>query len=383
MSLFGISGGTASGGGKISNGQAVLILMGTVLSFTVFIFPGPSVELAGNDAYWAPALATIPSIAQMGLFWALARRFGYKSPYDYLPRLLGPGLGTLVSASYVVVFLISGAAVEVQAGLVLAAVLMPLTPLALFTVMTVLTAAYAAYLGMETFGRLAQLMMPVLLAVLVLITVGLLGQLDYGFLLPILRHGFRPAWRAAALPMAMRSEAALVLAFLLPLMRSPGRGLRAGVLASCLIAVFLVMLFVTVICLVSPGDAVRQTAPVLQASRMVVITRGLEHVEFLVIAPWLIALVLKVALYVHLASVGMARVAGLRRWQPLVLPAAVLTGVLGSWMLPNIQTLLLFLTRIWPGYALTMNTLLPLSLLLVAVVLGRGENRPGRGSDAE
>jgi spore germination protein KB len=381
MSLFGISGGT-SGSGKISNGQAVLILMGVVLSFTAFIFPGPAAELAGGDSYWSPYLATIPSVFQLWVVWVLGRRFAYASPYDYLPKAVGRFLGILVTGLLVMLFVVSGAAVQVQAGLVLASVLMPLTPLQVFTVVTALTAAYVAYLGMETFGRLAQLMMPVLMLVLLLMVVGLIGELDFGFLLPILRQGWRPAWHGASVPTAMRSEAGLVFAFLLPLMQSPRRGFRASILATWLITVFLVTLFVTVICLISPGDAARQTAPILTAVRMVVITEGLEHVEFLVIVPWLIALVLKVSLYTHLASVGIAKIAGARSWKASVAPTAALIAVLSAWMFPNTQFLLLFLTRVWPGYALTMNILLPSAVLAAAIILGRKDGRAERSTDA-
>lgn len=371
MSLFGVSGARGAGGGKISNGQAVLIMIGTVLAFTAFIFPGPAAEVAGGDSYWSPYLATIPSIIQLWIIWALARRFAYASPYDYLPRALGPFLGTLVSLLLIMLLVINGAAVEVQASLVLASVLMPLTPLEVFTIVTVIAAAYVAYLGMETFGRLAQLMLPLLMLVLLMMTVGLIRDLDLGFLLPILREGFRPAWRGASIPTAMRSEAGLVLAFLLPAMASPRRGFRAGIFATWVITAFLVMLFVTVLCLISPVDAARQTAPILTAVRMVTLARGIEHVEFLVVIPWLIALVLKVALYAHLAAVGIAKLAGARTWKPVVMPAAVLIGVLGAWMFPNTQSLLLYLTRVWPGYALTINILLPLSILIASMIMGR------------
>ncbi|MDP2871830.1 MAG: endospore germination permease [Bacillota bacterium] len=379
MSVFGISGGTGSRHGRISNGQAVLILMGVVLSVTVFILPGPPALLAGSDAYWGPALATIPSIPMIALYVLLARRFGMAGPYEYLPRLLGRPLGKAVSALYVVFFLIIAASVTQTLAIVLGSIVMPLTPLPVFAAVAVLTAAYVAYLGIETFGRLAQLMMPLLLAVLVFITLALLPELDFDNMLPILRHGLMPSVRAAVIPSAVRSEAALALAFLLPAMRSPGRAFRVGVLATSVLGLLLVINAVTILGLVSAGEAARLTLPALVAARHVRLGRGIENIEILVIVPWLMALTMKVALYVFFAAAGIARTLDAPSRRPAVLPAAVLAGVLGGWMFPSARILTEYITDVWPGYAVTMNLLVPAVLLTLSVALGRKGCPPGAG----
>ena len=371
MSVFGVSGSLSPTGGRISGGQAVLIMVGALLAIEIFVLPGPPIAVAGNDAYLSPILATIPSVIQIALFWWLSKRYGWTSPYEYLPRLLGPILGKVVAIAYIFLFVFVGASVDQEITMVLGAVFMPLTPQVVFALFSVLVAAYVAYLGIENFGRLAQLLMPLLFLVLVFISLSLLPQLDFGYILPILHRGLGPALRGATVPTAMRGEIPLLLAFLLPLMRSPERGLRLGVLATCLTAILLVLNVITVMCLLSPGEAARLTMPTLVSARMVQLIRGIEHIDFLLIMPWLIALTLKVALFVYFGAKGLASVFGAANWRPLILPTALLTGSLGGWMYPNIPSLVRTMSGMWPGYSLTMMLFLPLLLVVVSLIRGR------------
>jgi|GEM_PF-1611484 len=374
MSMFGTPGQTPTTGGTISNGQAALIAIGAVLAITIFVLPGPPVAEAGNDGYWSPMLATIPSVVQIAVFVWLGKRYDWQSPYQYLPKLLGRWLGGLVKLLYAFLFLFIAASVSQEIAKVVGAISMPMTPPQAFVILTVLAAAYVAWLGIEAFGRLAQLILPLLLGVLLFIPVSLIPQLDLGYLLPILYEGWLPPLRGALAPIAMRGEAALLLAFMLPHLRVPRKALRTGVLVTCVIALFLALNAVTLISLLSPGEVARLSMPVLAAARLVRLTRGIEHIEFLILGPWTIALVLKVGLFVYFATVGVAAVAR-SQWRPYVLPTAVLAGALGSWMYPNSQTLAYVIGEVWPAYSITMILLLP--LLLVAVSLVRG--RPAKG----
>jgi len=97
-----------------------------------------------------------------------------------------------------------------------------------------------------------------------------------------------------------------------------------------------------------------------------------------VFVPWLMAMTLKIGLYVLFAAAGIARTFDAPSWRPGVLPTAVLVGVLGGWMYPGARMLSTYLTGVWPGYAVTMNLLLPTALLALSLVLGR--KSPPRGA---
>ncbi len=279
MSLFGLP-GTSTTGGKISSGQTTLIQIGVVLAVTIFVLPGRSAAVAGNDSYLSPAVATLPSILQIVVIYLLAQRFDWTSPYEYLPRLLGPVLGRAVSLFFVFLLLFLAATADQEITKVVGAVFMPLTPLVVFVMLSTLTAAYLAWLGHESFGRLAQLMLPALLLVLAWVWIGASGNVDYGYVLPILHRGWRPVLHGAGTAMAMRSEAGMTLAFLIPHMRNPRQALRSGVMASCVIGLALALNVITVIGLVSPPETVRLTMPTLTAARMVQATREIRHLEF-------------------------------------------------------------------------------------------------------
>ncbi len=382
MSFFGFSGGERAAG-AISLGQAALIMIGVVLSITIFVLPGPAIVSAGTDAYLSVAVATLPSALQIAVVCWLARRFGWQSPWEYLPRLLGRVLGTAVSTVLLFTLLLIAAAVDQEIVKVVASTFMPVTPILVFVIISMLAAAYVAWLGMEAFGRLAQLMLPLLVAVLLGMTLFLLPRMDFGYLLPILHHGWRPVWHGAATPSAMRSEIGLVLAFMFPHLRSPRHALRAGVLATCLIGLLLVIDTVMVMTLFSPSEAARLVMPTVTAARMVRVTKGVEHLDFLIITPWAVSLTLKVALFLKLAADGLQKLVRTASSRSLVLPLAGIIGLLGAWMYPSPQVLATFLSDAWPGYAAVVSFALPLLLALVALVSGRKDPAGGGGRQSE
>jgi spore germination protein KB len=373
---------SAGGGGEgsagrgpveaISNGQAMLIIIGAVLAVIVFVLPGPVIDVAGNDAYLAPMLATLPSIVSAWLFVHLSRRHGWAGPTEYLRTVFGNVAGTAVAAVYLVFFLVVTASVGQEIPKVVGAVIMPMTPQLAFVVPTALAAAYVAYLGLENFGRLAQLVVPLLMLVLVAVPLADVQQADFGYVLPILNNGWRPVLRGMAFPMAIRGEGAVLFAFLLPHFKSPRRGFRAGVWTTCLLGLLLGYNVVFILSVFSPRFAAGLALPSLELARMARLSRAVEHLEAAVLGPWLLALTFKVAFYVCILSRGLAEVIRLTDWKTVVLPVSATVAALGMYLYPSSMALRESLTAVRPGFTLVVAFLIPVTAVVVSLIRRTG-----------
>jgi len=363
----------------ITNGQAVLVIIGAILAVTAIALPGPAIEEAGNDAYLSTALASVPAYVSAALFYYTGRRYRWEGPLGYLPRVFGQLAGKAVLLVHLVFFVLVAAAVGQEVPSVLGAVTMPLTPPWVFVAATVLTASYVAYLGVENFSRLAQIVLPFLLAVLLVVPVMVGRFAEVGYLLPILGDGWRPVLRGMAVPLAIRLEGAILFAFLLPHMMSPRRALRAGAVISSALALVLAVNAISVMTVFSPEIASTLQIPTLSLARMIRLG-AVEHLETLVLGPWLMALMLKFAFYTYLASRILQAVSGVRDWKALVFPIAALTGALGLYLLPDSARLNASLSEVRPGLALLVAFVVPSVTLAVSLIRGRGH--PARQEQA-
>lgn len=360
---------------KITNGQAMALIIGAILAVIVFTLPGPAIEEASSDAYLSTALASVPALVFAVLFFWLSRRHGWSGPLQYIPEVFGRFLGRMLILVYVLFFILVASTVGQEVPKVVGAVTMPITPQWVFVLMIILVVSYTAYLGVENFSRMAQLVVPLLVAVLIAIPLFTLRYLDFGYLLPVLGGGWRPVLRGMAVPLGVRAEAPVIFAFLLPHIRSPKRGLQACTFTTSALAVLLAVNSISVTAAFSPTIAARLQIPTLSLARLIQLTPGIEHLETLVLGPWIFALAMKVALYVYLAARGLQTAFGLCDWRVAVLPFAVMTGVLGLYLQPDSATINVTMSELRPGASIFVAFLLPLITAAVTVVRGLGRDR--------
>ena len=97
----------------------------------------------------------------------------------------------------------------------------------------------------------------------------------------------------------------------------------------------------------------------------------LEHLESLVMAIWVAGAFLKISVMYYALVTGTAQWLKLSDFRPLVLPHGFLLVLFAIWSAPNLSELGHFLTATGPFYLTTMQTLVPLLLLLVALIRKR------------
>jgi len=157
---------------------------------------------------------------------------------------------------------------------------------------------------------------------------------------------------------------------------NPPPGLRASLISGLLgIGFFLVLITIGVILVFAPCEAQRLTFPTFALARVVSLGEFLERIESLFIAIWVGSVCLKIALFLYVTSLGLATVAGLKEYRPLVPFLGALNIAISNLWFKNIITLRNLHFLVFPGWALVVYFLLPWFLLLVAC--WKGERRTG------
>jgi spore germination protein KB len=103
------------------------------------------------------------------------------------------------------------------------------------------------------------------------------------------------------------------------------------------------------------------------------------RIDVLIFISWVSGLFIKLAFLLYVSNLALVQVFQLRDANRTLLPLAFLGAVLSIVLYPTGLGVYDFVANVWPAYGLTMEVLLPLALLLVAVVRRVSRQEEGKG----
>ncbi|MDD4236937.1 MAG: endospore germination permease [Desulfotomaculaceae bacterium] len=186
---------------KISDGQAIVLIVLASISSALFFVPLGVVTIVDQDAWIAMILATF--LAMLLVYYPLAdlgRRYPGKTIIQYSENILGRFAGKLVGAIFVYYFFQNHCWALREFGEV-TAVFLPKTPMLVIMLLLSLLTAYAVNSGLEVIGRCAELLFPIGVFALVFIVVGSAGLMDFTKIMPVMEGPVLPLLWATLIPL--------------------------------------------------------------------------------------------------------------------------------------------------------------------------------------
>lgn len=361
--------------GKISSSQLAKMMYLSILSTYILVAPAFISQYAGRDMWISPLWAFLVGMLTVAIAYALHTRHPGQTVIQYSVTLLGPFLGKLVGFLYLFYYLFHSGVIVREYGEFVIGAFFTHTPIVVVMGSILLISAFAARGGVEVVGRLAELFVPVFVAVVALFIVLILPELDPKNMLPILEHGFAPSLKGAFVPQGWMSELFL-LAFLLPFLTDRQNGMKRGMLAVVAITVTLVVTNLVTLWLF--GDITsRLTFPTYRVVQYIDVAAFLQNIDALVMALWVSSVFVKIAVFHYVLVLGTAQWLGLSDYRPLALPLCWLVLLFAIWSAPGFSELALFIGTALPVYKTVMQILLPLVLLLVSALRRRHSPSPG------
>lgn len=308
------------------------------------------------------------------LIWLVTRTALQRPTCSLIERLqgaCGPILGRAIGLGYLCYVLLNiGYTVRTYSAL-LTSQPMPETPANLFLFMVAGGCLYAARKGVEVIGRVAELLGP--LMVLVLISIFFLGipDMEPSFLRPVLGFGWTPVLRAALYPLCVHVDL-VVLTMMIPLIRDREGIPRALVIGSLGGGMILTLGLVAVTMFYSPTGASRLVYPLYDFVRTVNLAEVLQRLDAFFLITWTIGVYVKTSLYLWAAGVILAQLTGLSH-DPFLPSIALLATTIGAKVYAGIvDTAAINSPYIFPWLSLPI-LLLPLLLWGVERLRHRGE----------
>ncbi|MEK0317046.1 GerAB/ArcD/ProY family transporter [Cohnella sp. 56] len=366
--------------GKINPRQFSILTLLFSLGSSILIVPSALASFARQDGWLSAVLGVAVGTLLLAFYRALAARHPDQSLVEYTQALLGTWLGKLAGFLFFLYFFILSALVLRNVGDFLTTIVMPETPIQVVHCVMLGAILIGVALGLEVIARAAEIFLPWVCALLVVLVVFLLPQIETSRIQPVFESGTKAVIHGSLSVLSIPYLEMVVFLMVFPYaskqQRAASAFIKGGLLGGFVIIV------ITLLCIFVLGwdFTARHTFPSYTLAKKIQIGEFLQRIEVLVAIIWFVTIFFKLGLTFYAALLGLAQLLGLSTYRPLIVPCGMVLLMMSVIVYPNIVYFRHFASQTWPLYALTMGFVLP--LLIWSVSLFRSpagtasENRP-------
>ncbi len=359
------------GFGKISFLQlSMIFLLGNGLFSHVIVNP-LILSASGRDSWLVPLASLLPVTLWFSILLVIMRRSGQTKLQPWLAARTSPWLSwVLVIPVYVHIYLI-GALTLIHTSNWTEANYLPETPRFALTFILIVVSCFAALAGIRAIAIGSGVLLPIVFALGYFVAISNTRVKDYGFLLPILEHGWSPVMNGLVYAGGGLSEIVL-LVMLQHHVKTTVKWRHLFLLILLTIQIMLGPLL-GALTEFGPEEAARQTESPYEQWRLVQIGAFIEHVDFLSVYQWLSGASVRIALPLYLLSdfVGPAK-RNTRRW--FIIAAALSYFVLALLPLSQ-QEIYSFKQQYFVPSALIVESCMTVLWLIAAILTKPAKER--------
>lgn len=350
--------------GKISAAQMGIMMYPTIIATAILIVPAITARHAKQDMWLSPFWASLIGFLIVYIAIQLHQLYPQKTLIEYSEEILGKFLGKVVGLVFLFFYLHTSGIIIREYGEFVVGNFLLHTPLVFVMGSMILVCSFAVRSGVEVIARLAEIIVPVVI-ILILANIALLiPDMEVENIFPIMGKGIMPSLRGAIIPQGWFAEF-LLIAFLLPYVADHHKGKKWGMIS--VTTVMLTLSFINIAVLfVLGGITSRFIYPAFSAVRYISIADFLEHIEAVVMSLWVAGVFVKIAVFYYALVLGMAQWLNLSDYRLIVFPIGFLLLLFAVWSASDLMELTHFLGHTSPFYRISIQLGIPLILLFVA-----------------
>lgn len=356
--------------GIINTKQFIWMLFIIIASVATTQVPGILIAQAGRDAWLSVIGGWFLDVLLAIVYAYMGIRFPGENFVQYSVTILGKYLGRMVGIVFPLFFLL--VVITFLQGLtrIVSISFLPTTPFGVILASNFLVSAYIARKGIEVIARMTEVLGPLFFVSGLGLFFMVIPLADIDKLKPQFDNGVAPFMTGAPLILTFFGIC-IMMAMFIPLCNRPENGFLAKFSAVSMGALFLGLLTALTTGIFGVEQAKNFYSPGLMLARTIHFGGYLERIEVF----WMVILmgagIVASASMIWAFSLGMAQIAGLKAYQPLVYPGALLALVLGSVSFPGSLNQSNFTHYSFPILAVFVESGLEIFLFIAALVLGK------------
>ena len=356
--------------GKITARQTTMLLMVAVLPTAIIYLPSLMYREAMRDTWASVILVTVFGLVAAAIITSLGLRFPDKTIVQYSELLAGKVVGKAIGFVYIAFFIFINAVILRELTEMYTIMFMPNTPALVFSIGIVITSAYIVRGGVKVLARVNEIVLPTGVAMSLTIVALASSTMKLTNFAPMLENGFLPVFRGAYVATLFFAET-VFLVMLIPYLDRPSEARSAARRGIILIGVLELVAVVAIEAVFGAGCA-RLQFPTVTLTRHISIKGVIERLEPFIMYVWVAGGALKVGVFLYCSALAASQWLNLRDYRVVVLPIGAVLVVLATVLWSSVNQLTDFISRVMPPYFLAIEVGLPLALLVLAFLRGRG-----------
>lgn len=352
--------------GKISNRQFGILLILYTIGNAIIYSPSQLIFYAKQDAWISIILGLLAGMLLIILYSTLGGKFPNLNLAQYSEQILGRFFGKLVSLAALSFVYVSTLYPLWGISDFLATRMLSKTPIEVIISITVIMVAFGVILGLETIGRVGEILFPWTLLFLILVILMLVPQMKLANFLPVLEEGIKPTIQGGVQFISFPLTAVFNFLMLLPYVNNVSKVKKAYFLGTLIGGTVIWIVTMANIAVLGVSLALGSIYPTYDMAQKINIGDFLQRVEAIIAIIWFVTQFFYTVINFYISVLLLAQILGLKEYRPLVLPLCVISVPLANVLIPNIPYSFTFTNEIWPSYAFTVTILLPLLMLLIS-----------------
>ncbi|ADG06924.1 GerAB/ArcD/ProY family transporter [Kyrpidia tusciae] len=346
---------------QMSRLQFVFLALWLIVGTGILTLPFTIGQITIRDG-WISAILLLPGGAVVITVIALFRRvFPNQSLVEALHEALGPFVGRAASLWFIYMIFVTECFVLREGSVFLSTTVLPSTPNYIVAGAFILPVAYVTYQGAEVLGRMAEIITPIGVGVILVLFMLALPYLNPSYLQPVLADGWSPVVRADVVPWAYMWETMFFLQF----RGVPGQWMTKGLLiTTLLISAIGVIAEFTVIAVLGPG--IRYSAyPLLEVVRTIRIADFIERLDTLYVMGVVTTIFLKLSVIHFAFTTAIQNWFAPCQYRRMVWSSAILLWAGSFFLIHNSNAIMDIIMKVVWGYFTSTGLAGPLLAVIV------------------
>lgn len=310
---------------RITSSQFRMLVLYSTCSTSILSMPLILGSMAGRDSWWIVLLGTLLGAPIVFMLLTLARWYPKSTFFQISQAIVGKKLGLLCAIAFTLLPLLTVSTKLHYSTAFITTHLLVSTPTAIIVGLCMTVVAMACLLGIESFGRTAELTTFFFFIPLTLLFVMKWPEAEFGTLLPFYRGETTDYVNALFFYISITACNSIILLSIYPRnvsnKKKAERAFWEGFLIACSILFLVTLLCITVL---GPELMIASYFPMFTLSQRVSFGDFAQRVEALLTIIWFITIFFKITLYLYATVRGFNYIFTIKKTKTLVLPIALL-----------------------------------------------------------
>lgn len=309
----------------VSYNQILLLIIGYRIMVGLTYMPAVNVPPGNQDIWIVLLLSTVYTLVFNVPLVYLSNKFSNLNLLELTEKLMGKVLGKIIGVFYFLTLLFVNTLFVGILIEILNSALFPLSPTWFNTSIVIITSCYVSFKGLKTIARLAEVIVPFVIFIILMLII--LGYKNYNFseLLPILKDSTFKEINMGALDISLRFLDTLVLMMITPHLRVK-KDLNRIFIKSIVYSVPISIVFIIATQMTLGVEFTKHVNfPFLTFTRMLSIGE-IQGFDSFYIVSWIMGNVLRVSGYLYFTSVSLGQITK-KKNQAFIIPISIVMTI--------------------------------------------------------